>query len=58
MLITGAALGIGAEIARRLHDEAARLVLVDADHAALEKTAGELGPDVVHVTGDVRESSS
>ena len=55
VLITGAALGIGAETARRLHDEGARLVLVDLDQAALEKIAGELGPDVVHVTGDVRE---
>ena len=55
VLITGAALGIGAETARRLHDQGARLVLVDLDQPALEKTAGELGPDVVHVTGDVRE---
>src|ERR1700759_3154064 len=55
ILITGGALGIGAETARRLHDRGARLVLVDVDQAALEKTAGELGPDVVHVTGDVRE---
>jgi NAD(P)-dependent dehydrogenase (short-subunit alcohol dehydrogenase family) len=55
VLITGGALGIGAETARRLHDEGANLVLVDLDQVALEKTAGKLGPDVVHVTGDVRE---
>jgi NAD(P)-dependent dehydrogenase (short-subunit alcohol dehydrogenase family) len=55
VLITGGALGIGAETARRLHDQGAKLVLVDLDQAALEKTAGELGPDVVHVVGDVRE---
>ena len=54
VLITGGALGIGAETARRLHSEGARLVLFDLDQAALEKTAGELGPDVVAVTGDVR----
>ncbi len=55
VLITGGALGIGAETARRLHDEGAKLVLVDLDEAALEKTAGEIGSDVVTVTGDVRE---
>jgi NAD(P)-dependent dehydrogenase (short-subunit alcohol dehydrogenase family) len=55
VLITGGALGIGAETARRLHADGARLVLVDLDQAALEKTAGELGPGVVAVVGDVRE---
>ncbi len=55
VLITGGALGIGAETARRLHDEGAKLVLVDVDEVALEKTAGEIGADVVSVTGDVRE---
>jgi NAD(P)-dependent dehydrogenase (short-subunit alcohol dehydrogenase family) len=55
VLITGGALGIGAETARRLHDQGAKLVLVDIDQASLEKTAGELGPDVVPVVGDVRE---
>jgi NAD(P)-dependent dehydrogenase (short-subunit alcohol dehydrogenase family) len=55
VLITGGALGIGAETARLLQAQGANLVLVDVDQAALEKTAGQLGPDVVHVTGDVRE---
>jgi NAD(P)-dependent dehydrogenase (short-subunit alcohol dehydrogenase family) len=55
VLITGGALGIGAETARRLHDQGAKLVLVDIDQTSLEKTAGELGPDVVPVVGDVRD---
>jgi NAD(P)-dependent dehydrogenase (short-subunit alcohol dehydrogenase family) len=55
VLITGAALGIGAETARKLYGEGARLVLVDVDQASLEQTATELGPDVVTVVGDVRE---
>jgi NAD(P)-dependent dehydrogenase (short-subunit alcohol dehydrogenase family) len=37
VLITGAARGIGAETARLLHHEGARLVLVDVDAEPLEK---------------------
>ncbi|WP_374455395.1 SDR family oxidoreductase [Nocardioides sp.] len=54
VLITGAARGIGAETARQLHREGARLVLVDVDAEALKELAAELG-DPVTATADVRD---
>ncbi|MBZ5738703.1 SDR family oxidoreductase [Nocardioides mangrovi] len=54
VLITGAARGIGAETARQLHAEGARLVLVDVDTEPLEKLAVELGDGVVTARADVR----
>ena len=36
VLITGAANGIGAEVARRLHDKGAKLVLTDLDEVELK----------------------
>ena len=41
-MITGAAQGIGAAIARRFAEEGAILVLLDIDAGRLERTAGEL----------------
>jgi NAD(P)-dependent dehydrogenase (short-subunit alcohol dehydrogenase family) len=56
VLITGAAAGIGAEVARRLRDKGAKLVLTDLDEAQLKKLAGELGDDrVLTVVADVRD---
>jgi NAD(P)-dependent dehydrogenase (short-subunit alcohol dehydrogenase family) len=56
VFITGGAGGIGAELARRLHHQGAKLVLTDLDEAQLEKLAGELGEDrVLTVVADVRD---
>ncbi|MGW0080152.1 SDR family NAD(P)-dependent oxidoreductase [Streptomyces sp. NPDC003393] len=42
VLVTGAARGIGAAIARRLAEEGARVLVTDADGPEAEKTAGTL----------------
>jgi NAD(P)-dependent dehydrogenase (short-subunit alcohol dehydrogenase family) len=54
--ITGGARGIGAEVAHRLHNKGANLVLTDLDKAALTKLAAQLGGDqrVLTVVADVR----
>jgi 3-oxoacyl-[acyl-carrier protein] reductase len=46
-LVTGAARGIGAAIARRLRGEGAEVVVNDLDRAAAEKLASELGGDAI-----------
>jgi 2-keto-3-deoxy-L-fuconate dehydrogenase len=43
ILVTGAASGIGAAVARALASEGARVVLADLDGAGAERVAGELG---------------
>ncbi|MDR7255131.1 NAD(P)-dependent dehydrogenase (short-subunit alcohol dehydrogenase family) [Nocardioides sp. BE266] len=59
VLITGAAQGIGAETARRLDAEGARLVLVDVDGDALDAVASSLGSDrAVTAVADVRDFSA
>jgi NAD(P)-dependent dehydrogenase (short-subunit alcohol dehydrogenase family) len=56
VLITGGANGVGAEVARRLHDRGAKLVLTDLDGARLEEVAARLGEDRVEgVVADVRD---
>lgn len=56
VFITGGAHGIGAEVARRLHAQGAKLVLTDLDKAQLERFADELGGDrVLTVAADVRD---
>jgi NAD(P)-dependent dehydrogenase (short-subunit alcohol dehydrogenase family) len=56
VLITGGARGVGAEVARRLHDKGAKLVLTDVDEAALHEIGTELGTDrVLTVIADVRD---
>jgi NAD(P)-dependent dehydrogenase (short-subunit alcohol dehydrogenase family) len=55
VLITGAARGIGAETARLLHTQGARLVLTDLDEKPLHELAAELGEDVLTVRCDVRD---
>jgi NAD(P)-dependent dehydrogenase (short-subunit alcohol dehydrogenase family) len=55
-LITGGANGIGEEVARRLHDKGAKLVLTDLDGGGLEKVAARLGTDrVLTEEADVRD---
>jgi NAD(P)-dependent dehydrogenase (short-subunit alcohol dehydrogenase family) len=46
-LITGGARGVGAEVARRLLDRGANLVLTDVDETALTDIGAELGEDRV-----------
>ncbi|WP_037851074.1 SDR family NAD(P)-dependent oxidoreductase [Streptomyces sp. NRRL S-340] len=43
VLVTGAARGIGAAVARRLAEEGARVLVTDADGAGAERTAAALG---------------
>jgi NAD(P)-dependent dehydrogenase (short-subunit alcohol dehydrogenase family) len=56
VFITGGAAGVGAEVARKLHDRGAKLVLTDVDEQALTRQATELGQDrVLTHHADVRD---
>jgi NAD(P)-dependent dehydrogenase (short-subunit alcohol dehydrogenase family) len=56
VFITGAARGIGAEVARRLRNKGAKLVLTDLDKADLAALAAELGEErVLTAVADVRD---
>lgn len=60
VFITGAGRGIGAEVARRLHNKGAKLVLTDLGEAELTSIAAELGVQgpqgrVLTVVADVRD---
>ncbi|QLL05480.1 SDR family oxidoreductase [Mycobacterium vicinigordonae] len=57
VFITGAGRGIGAEVARRLHNKGAKLVLTDLGEAELKSIGAELGGDgrVLTVVADVRD---
>ncbi|OBI69856.1 SDR family oxidoreductase [Mycobacterium sp. E796] len=56
VFITGGARGIGAEVARRLRNKGARLVLTDLDKAELAAIAAELGEErVLTAVADVRD---
>jgi NAD(P)-dependent dehydrogenase (short-subunit alcohol dehydrogenase family) len=56
VFITGAARGIGAEVARRLRNKGAKLVLTDLNKAELAALAAELGDDrALAVVADVRD---
>jgi NAD(P)-dependent dehydrogenase (short-subunit alcohol dehydrogenase family) len=51
VMITGAARGIGASMARLLQQRGARLVLIDADGSSLQTLAEELGDGAVACAG-------
>ena len=57
-VVTGAARGLGAAIARRLHADGDRVVLADLDLAGVELLAAELGNRATAVEHDVRELAS
>lgn len=59
IFITGGARGIGAEVARRLHEKGARLVITDLDEASLTELRDELDGNhaqrVLTAVADVRD---
>ena len=56
-LVTGAASGLGAAAARRLHAEGRHVVLVDLEGAAGPALAEDLGPRATFAPADVREEA-
>jgi len=59
VVVTGGANGIGAEVARQLHDKGARVVLTDVDEGLLKEVAARIGEDrVLTVVADVRDLSA
>src|SRR6202023_2163351 len=56
-LVTGAASGFGAEIARTFAREGAKVVLLDLDAAGAQAVAGAIGPDALAITGDVTSAA-
>jgi len=57
-IVTGAARGIGLEIAKQLAAGGARVVLVDILAEDLKKAAGELGPDTLTYAVDVTDETA
>lgn len=60
-LVTGAAAGIGEQIARRLHEGGAQVTLVGHDGAALERLCREMDPEgtrTLAVEADVRDEAA
>jgi len=58
VFITGAANGIGAATARRLHSEGATVVIADREHEAGQAVADDLGDRALAVYCDVRDRAS
>jgi NAD(P)-dependent dehydrogenase (short-subunit alcohol dehydrogenase family) len=54
-IVTGASKGIGSAIARRLHSEGARLILVSREAEVGERFAAELGEGVRFLAGSVTD---
>ncbi|MEZ0364415.1 SDR family oxidoreductase [Mycobacterium sp. pUA109] len=59
VFITGAAGGVGTEVACRLHRKGARLLLTDVDEPRLRELSAELGDErVMTVVADVRDPAA
>src|SRR5947208_16792462 len=58
VLITGAANGIGRDVARRLAPMGARLALIDLDAEGVERAAGEIDGEAEPFVADVGERDS
>lgn len=56
-IVTGAAVGIGAAVARRLSGEGVRVALLDVDEPAVLTTARELGAPALGLRCDIRSAS-
>ena len=56
-IVTGAGSGVGANIARQLHDKGYICVLVGRTEEKLEKVAEELGGDTLVIAADVASNS-
>lgn len=56
-VVTGAASGIGAALARDLHSRGLRLALCDIDGPGLERLVAELGGEVHHAIVDVADEA-
>src|SRR4051794_22980087 len=56
-VVTGAASGLGREIARRLAAEGAAVALLDVDATRLAETAGEIGDGALALPTDVRSAA-
>jgi 3-oxoacyl-[acyl-carrier protein] reductase len=52
-LVTGAASGFGAEIARTFAREGAKVALIDIDAGGVERMAASIGADALAIAGDV-----
>jgi NAD(P)-dependent dehydrogenase (short-subunit alcohol dehydrogenase family) len=58
VLITGAARGIGAELAARLAGQGARLALLDFDEVEVQRIASSLGGGAIAIVADVTDLDS
>ena len=61
VLVTGAAMGVGAAIASEFAAEGAAVGLIDVDEAALDATVGEItaaGGTAIGFAGDIREAAT
>jgi 2-deoxy-D-gluconate 3-dehydrogenase len=56
-IVTGGAMGIGAAIARRLHEVGAAVVIADRDGAAAAETATRLGLGTAAIVADVSDEA-